>query len=291
MSRVSVLRSCVSLSAVSCLVICGLLITLALTMLHSLSILILAFMLAGCALGTPQASPTTQIIIVTPTPPVIPMRETALMRNVQPATNTPDFSYAGLSYIVSNTTTAWFYGEIRNNSQQAQRDIMLRMSLFDQNNTFVVSDTGYLDIGYLKPGEIAPFKVLFNKENASQPFEHIVVEVLSTAINVDDLDSYIYTRSGLALQNSTMHANGIFDVPIVQGTLMNAGNETIKFPKVIITYYDSDGMVVGADIAYAETNANHELAAHHSATFKSGFTVLSGEVSSYRLQIEGLKVR
>ena len=81
------------------------------------------------------------------------------MHNVQLVTNTADFSYAGLSYFVSNTTTAWFYGEIRNDSHQAQRDIMLRISLFDQKNTFVVSDTGYLDIGYLKPGEIAPFKV------------------------------------------------------------------------------------------------------------------------------------
>lgn len=273
-------------------------------------IAILGLLLAACSLGTSQPVPTAQIIIVTPTsasqaPPKstsgttqqetalpeaggIYQRETAAMLNPQPAANTADFSYAGLTYKLDKKT-AWFFGEIRNQSEQTQTDIEIRINLLDTKGELVASETGYFDSAYLYAGEASSFKVLFSDNNRPPPFDQVRVDVLSKAMEADARPVYI--RTGLSINDVRVYKKPFFDIPIIEGTLTNTGKTTLRFPKVIITYYDARGAVIGVDSAYAETDETNVLLVQARAPFESTFTVLSGEMASYRLQAEALHIR
>lgn len=279
-------------------------------MLKILSLILITLILVGCSLGTTRPTPTTRLIIVTPTQAAVIdtsaktpgldnaatpqgtkaffLRETPPMLNAQTAANTADFSYSEITYRI-DADIGWFFGEIRNQSQSIQVNIEVRINLLNANGAIVASDTSPIDLAYLKAGETAPFQVLFNDNNPPRSFEKISVDVLSKAVN--DENTLFYIHSNLSIEESSMQPGSVLNVPVVKGVVFNANDQPIQFPKVIITYYDARGAVIGVNTSFAETDESNIMPADSRTTFESSYTVLSGEVASYRLQAEALRQR
>jgi len=192
------------------------------------------------------------------------------------------FSIGGVSY-KQDDDSVWFFGEVRNDGQQARESIELRVNLLDATGQEIASHTGYASMSYLDPGEISPFSVLFTKDDGAAPFASYTIEVRSS--KADFKPGYTY-RDLSVLQGPQAREDqyGFFKI---SGRVRNDGDQAARFVQIYAVFYDSAGQVVGLASGYAETANDAPLAAGADARFELQGVIFSGTPARYRLFVEG----
>lgn len=246
---------------------------------------------------TPEAgtgNPTSELATPAPTQELTALELTYIdeppMAGAEQAGGAEPFSYAGVTYILS-PNSAWFFGEIRNDSNTARSNVQVEITLFDEEDQELVSGTGSVELEYLKPDEVTPFSVLFAGNNPPpEAFDHYTITVLSEEADARELR--VSVRDTLRLSDERFAGKPSFgNYPVVQGEVHNDGDKTLQYVKVIVVFYDSDDQVVGVTYTYAKTGRqDSSLEPGASAPFETGITTMSSKlehVESYMVYVQG----
>lgn len=232
-----------------------------------------------------EVAPTAAPAPTATPPPPLEQLAAAPMAGAQPV-GPEQFSVAELTQ-TQTSGARWFFGEVRNDGAEPREAIAVRISLLDRDGQELASETGYTARSYLAPGESSPFSVLFNTDAGPLPaFARYALEVRSQK---GDFQTGFTRR--------TLQAEQIRDETdrwgsrIVRGRLRNTGQEPVKFPKVIITFYDQKGQVVGIQTAYAETDDSKALKPDQSGRFEGSTIIFADDPAGYLLFVEGSQLR
>ncbi len=193
------------------------------------------------------------------------------------------FSVGNLSYGRVNKSI-WFFGDVRNDGAEPREAVEVRINLLDQAGQEIVSDTGYAQMSYLNPGEVAPFLVLFTDDEAPPQVASITIEVRSRKADFE----LGYTLRDLSIDGDLKVTTGQFGELKISGQVRNDSAEPIKFPQVYAVFYDAAGAVVGIDDSFAETTGDEQsLPPGQGARFEISWQIFNGEPARYRLFAEG----
>jgi hypothetical protein len=208
------------------------------------------------------------------------------MYNSQPATNTPDFSYAGVTSEATANAIS-FYGEIQNKSTLAQAKIYVVVTLLDANGQELGTARKLAERGYLLPGETAPFYVLFFRDAVPR----VKFTSYRIAIESEPADTFArgyYLHDGLDLAVSEVGQDGTGDYPVVRGVFNNQRSTAVNYPKIIAVFYNEAGEVIGITDCYAKGRGEKlTLAAGTSAPFETiFFSLTERDPTAYMLYAE-----
>jgi hypothetical protein len=220
-----------------------------------------------------------------PSPTSVPLAEVpAALLNAAQAVGPEPFSIGGVS-VRKDTDTVWFFGEVRNDAKEARESVEVRVILRDNAKQEVGSKRGFVDQHYLKPGEVAPFSILFTKDDRPLPFTTYDFEVISKP--ADFQLGYSYRELTLSDVRAQRNDLGFIEV---QGRVQNSGEQPTKFVQVSAIFYDAQGQVVGTSSGFAQTPNDDPLAAGATARFEISAVVFSAPPTRYRLFVEGSQV-
>lgn len=165
-------------------------------------------------------------------------------------------------------------GEIQNNLQSNINYVKIIGTFYDSQNTVIDTDFTYVDIDILKPGQKSPFEISCYPEKISpqryklsldysktskEPFRGL--EVLSQSSKIDDLG---YHK--------------------IVGEVKNNGDRKASFVKVVVTYYDSSGKVIGKSFSY--TNPE-DIINGNTAPFEISSYPQKIKPAKYEVQVSG----
>ena len=228
--------------------------------------------------------PATPVAADTPVPAPAPaLVRDALLTDPQPVGPEP-FSVGGVSYR-KDEDSVWFFGEVRNDAKQARESVAVRVILRDGAGNELASKQGFADLDYLEPGQVAPFSVLFTKDDAPPPFESYDFEVISK--QADFQLGYSYRQLELAGPASARRDE--YGFVKVSGRVKNVGERPAQYIEIIGVFYDGAGRVVGITSSFADLPGESALAAGAEARFDLQGVVFSAPATRYRLVLQGSK--
>ena len=222
--------------------------------------------------ATPEPSGTSE--------PPLAAAPAPLLANAQQVGPEP-FTVGGVS-VRRDEDSVWFFGELRNDGSEPRESIEVRVVLRDKSGAEVGSKSGFVDMHYLQPQQIAPFSVLFTKDDAPPPFDSYDFEVISA--KADFQLGYSYRDLELADVAARRTSLGFVDI---SGRVRNSGAAPTQFVEVMAIFYDAAGNVVGISSGYAQTPSNDPLAAGATARFDIKGIVFSAPPAQYRLEVQG----
>jgi hypothetical protein len=191
------------------------------------------------------------------------------------------FSAGGITY--RKDRTLWFFGEVRNDGDEAREAIQVRVNLLDMNGKEIASKAGFASMSYLKPGEVSPFSVLFDEGETPAEFAEYRIEVSSS--KGDFQIGYAYRD--LSVTGEPQSRRDEYGFVEIKGRVRNGGQAPAKFVQIFAVFYDDAGNVVGIANTFAETSNDAPLAPGAEARFEIEGVVFSGPATRYRLFAEG----
>jgi hypothetical protein len=205
--------------------------------------------------------------------------EAPSMVGEQPSAGLEPFAVGAVSHAVIGNRL-WVFGEVRNDGDEARESVEIRVLLLDAAGEQIGEANGFADRGYLAPGDVAPFSVLFD-EGAPQ-FDRMAFEVRS---NEAGFARDITVR---ALRVVVDEIGGEFGRTIaVRGMIHNEAERDVQFAQAYCVFYDAEGRVVGIASGYAETGEDNITPADAASPFDINWSTFSGEPVAYRVYAEG----
>jgi hypothetical protein len=184
------------------------------------------------------------------------------------------------SSFYDSLNTLWVVGEVENTGDMATQFTKVTATFYNSSNQVVAVETGYTEIDVLLPGRKSPFSIMLLKSSGS-------LEVYNYSLTVS-WDNYAAGKP-LALQflsnSSTIDGRGHMHV---LGEIKNTGSLTARFTKVIATFYDANGTVVGEEWDYTEPS---DISPNQTAAFDIEliYTQQVMKVASYTLTAESME--
>ena len=207
---------------------------------------------------TPTPPPST-----TPSPSPTPSPTPAPAVSLEISeTHTYDTSFG--SYLI---------GEVENTGSAPVRFVKVSAIFYKADGTVDSTDFTYTYRDVIPPGERSPFAVTYDNEDGAISTWKLTVTGDRTSTPVP---------SGLRIQGDNA-AIGSFGYYEIAGEVVNDGDETAEFVKVIASLYDATGKIVGADFTFTSPS---DIPAGESAGFTVSYNTDYGEPATYALWVE-----
>lgn len=224
--------------------------------------------------ATPTRTPTptwTPTATRTPTPTRTPTRTPTVTPTptVPPLVILPNHWYFD-----SGNYTIWL-GEIQNNGANTLSISSMTLNLFDSSGALVATETRYLTIHHLSPGDKTCFQFRIQQPPAWETY---------------DFERPVsYTSSDPAPLLTILNENGGLTPPDnryrILGQIRNDHTTRVDFVKAIGTLYDSSGVPVGCSSDYVSAT---NLEPGQTSAFEMLYTYRDySDVVQYRLLADG----
>ena len=231
-------------------------------------------------LATHTATPTTTIT-PTPTAPYTPTATPTSTASPTPTiTPTPKPLDAEIfsesSFQVGGTTH--FVGLIRNTGLKPFKVIRVKVN-FTQDGQVVHTGIGHSPMAVVYPGQVAPFEILDRDILAWDDFD---ARVSSQEYTGDkDYHDLIISEHAARLKNTSTHE--------ITGSLHNQGESVAGFPKIVVIYYASDGMLLALNFVSVQWAISPGESQAFCILFNDAAS-LDQPITSYELLVESVKV-
>ena len=198
-----------------------------------------------------------------------------------PPTSTPTplpFEVKGLGFYETPAGSLWCLGEMENTSGRALERVQVEVSLQDEDDKVLATESAFVALGIVPQGGKAPFAILF----ANPPVSFARYQALPL--------------SGEAV---TYLGNRYFDLTIteqqgepeehyfsVEGLVKNTGQADADTVTVLVTAYDAHGRVTG----FRQADLEDAPAAGESAPFQVNLLPFGGTVVTYAVQVQGTRL-
>lgn len=166
----------------------------------------------------------------------------------------------------------WFYivGEVRNNTNKPMEYVKIAATLYDAGDKVVGTDFAYTMLDVIPPHDEAPFEIGTGEWQGATRYR----------LQVQGRQGSL-PRQDLAVRSHSAYVDHGWLV--VRGEVENEGARKAEFVKLVITFYDATGDVVGVDFAYTTLDV---IPAGGTSPFECSTKHWSG-FDHYKIQVQG----
>ena len=244
-----------------------------------IALLVLCSALAGCVSsdddGTATTAPPDTPSATTPAPTTPPVT-TVAPTTPAPTTPAPPAAVAMQSHTSYTDTGGYFHvvGEVRNDTKHTAASVKVTATFYDACNRSIGTASAYAMLDLLVPGQKAPFEITsYPSRTVPHSYSLSVSHVATSQVPYDGLS---ILRSSARVDACGYHA--------VFGEVGNTGCCTMLYVKVVATYYDATGTVIGASFAYTTPR---DIERCRSAVFEISSFPRRIAPYGYVLQVQG----
>jgi hypothetical protein len=197
--------------------------------------------------------------------------------------NTTPMNAAGFPVILSHSSfiddIGYFHvvGEVKNAGDVSINSVKVTAIFYDADNTVLAQNFAYSLIDLILPGRKAPFEIMLMDKAASSKVDHYTLDIdFNEFPSGKPIGLKILSNNSYIDQTSFLH---------VTGGIENIADTTATNIRVVATFYDQQGNVVGCAYAYAEPK---DLDPNQNASFDITLMYPSRTpyVKSYQLTAE-----
>ena len=231
----------------------------------------------------PTTPPATTVAPITPAPTTpaptpAPTVHSPSLRPTTPAPTTPapPAAVAMQSHTSYTDTGGYFHvvGEVRNDTKHTAASVKVTATFYDACNRSIGTASAYAMLDLLVPGQKAPFEITsYPSRTVPHSYSLSVSHVATSQVPYDGLS---ILRSSARVDACGYHA--------VFGEVGNTGCCTMLYVKVVATYYDATGTVIGASFAYTTPR---DIERCRSAVFEISSFPRRIAPYGYVLQVQG----
>jgi len=220
--------------------------------------------LSGCIGERPYEQPittTVQQVTTTTTPPT---------------TTTPTVKPEILSYSSYFSSIGYFtiVGEVKNNLQSNINFVKITATFYDNQKNVIGTDFTYTDLDIIKPNQKSPFEL------SSYP-DKITPDSFKLTLSYSQTGNEPFI--GLQILSHTAVFDSLGYHKIV-GEVKNDGNRKSTYVKIVVSYYDSTGKVIGKSFTFTDPT---DIDVGDTAPFSISSYPNKINPSSYELQVQG----
>jgi len=167
-------------------------------------------------------------------------------------------------------------GEVKNTLGTNVNYVKIVGTFYDSSGTVIGTDYTYTEIDILKPNQKSPFVL------SSYPD---IIKPASYKINVEYYVTQDQPFEGLTIlsQTASIDTSGYHNIV---GEVKNNGASAATYVKIVSTYYNSAGKVIGTSFTYTELDTINVGAA---SPFELSSYPLVLSPASYELQVQGVQ--
>jgi hypothetical protein len=211
---------------------------------------------------------------------IIPLPETEAEQPPTPTPTPPPMTIRKLNFQQTPVGGLWALGEIYNPSLDPVSEVVVQVSLFDENGQLLASETAYPQLDVVPPGQVVAFAILF-ADPPRQFAQYQAVVLAGVPMSPD-------TRYYLDLAAHELQGQAVDAVRYrVLGDLQNIGLSDVESLRLLVTGYDDQDRVT------AVRQADLPVAVLRSAAttpFEVELTLTGSPVVTYSVQAQGLRV-
>jgi hypothetical protein len=196
-------------------------------------------------------------------------------------TNVKVLSY---SWYVNPSGDFIVVGEVQNTSNQTLQSVPLNATAYDSSGDEIAgASTPGVYVSYFLPQQKAPFYLDFGPSNIAGTdwttnFSYVEFTVFNTYSTSDqEYESLVLT---------TGFKGVVAGAYIVMGFVNNLGNQTAKGIRVVATYYNSSGNVVGVGFDILNGSLSSYNATAFTVSEFDATSSLTAEISNYSLLVQ-----
>jgi len=171
-------------------------------------------------------------------------------------------------------------GQIVNNSPGALEFVRINAQFYDAQNHVMAEKEDFVPSDVVLPSEVAPFAIAFPD---GLPDGAVRYELHASARYADFAARNFYGPENLGLVSQADFGDG--SLLTISGTVRNDGTRTASLVKVIITIFDEQQRVTGAETTLVDRQT---LAPGESAGFSVTFVDLGGTPSTFQVTAQGV---
>ena len=211
---------------------------------------------------------------------VIPRPEVEAEQPPTPTPTPPPMTIRKLNFQQTPAGGLWALGEIHNPGSESISEVMLEISLFDEDGQLLLSETAYPQLDVVPPGREVSFAILYG--NPPPQFAQYQAVVLA-GVPMSPNSRYYLDLEASDLQGQTVDAARYR----VTGDLINVGTSDAESLRLLITAYDDQDQVVAVRQAELPISVLRSAA---TTPFEAELTLTGGSVVTYSVQAQGLRV-
>jgi len=198
-----------------------------------------------------------------------------------PPTSTPpplSFEVKGLGFYETPTGSLWCLGEVENTSGRAIERVQVEVSLYDEQDKVLATESAFVALRIVPQGDKAPFAVLF----ANPPVSFAKYQALPLS---GEAVTYLGNRYwDLAITEQQGESEEHYFT--AEGLVQNTGQADAETATVLVTAYDAQGRVTG----FRQTDLENAPAAGESSPFQVNLLPFGGTVVTYAVQVQGTRL-
>jgi hypothetical protein len=150
-----------------------------------------------------------------------------------------DVALLSHSSYYSSDNNLWIAGEVQNIGNHTIRFTKITITYYDSSNQNITANYCYAYLYYLLPGRKAPFQTFLSYESGA-------LQVHRYTFNITHENWPTDKEPALQVLSSSSYTTDFPTALHVNGTIQNLGATDANNPKVVVTFYDAEGTVVGA---------------------------------------------
>ncbi|MDE0430313.1 MAG: FxLYD domain-containing protein [Caldilineaceae bacterium] len=196
----------------------------------------------------------------------------------QPTPTPLPFEMQHLHFSHTPLGSLWVMGEVLNTSVETLEQVRVGVQLLDGQGTTLVEGNSLVMLNLVKPGEVAPFAVLFAE--APESFENYHIYPLSA---LPAFEGGYY--QGLEVGNLTQEGER-YSALTVRGSIRNTGSAEAIDVQVVLTAYDPLNRVIASRTIVPDHNV---VAVGGETTFAAILIPLGGPVERVHVVAQSRK--
>jgi LysM repeat protein len=211
---------------------------------------------------------------------IIPGPEVDEEQPPTPTPTPPPMKIQKLNFQQTSAGSLWVLGEVLNPGSYSVSEVMVQISLFDENGGLLTSEIAYPQLDVVPPGQPVSFAILVdNPPRQFAQYQAVVLAGVPTSPN---------TRYYLDLAVDDLQAQAVDAVRYrVKGDLQNLGVSDAESLRLLVTAYDDQERVIAVRQADLPVSVLRSAA---TTPFEIELTLVGGSVVTYSVQAQGLRV-
>lgn len=211
---------------------------------------------------------------------VIPLPQADPEQPPTPTPTPPPITIRGLSFQQTPTGSLWALGEVHNPGSDPLSEIVVQISLFDENARLLASETAFPQLDAAPGDQAISFAVLFAEPPRQfAQYQAVVLAAVPMSPNTRYyLDLAVRDAQGKPVDASRYR---------VSGNLQNVGTNDAENLRLVVTGYDDQGRVVAVRRAELPVAV---LRSEATTPFEVELTLSGSPVATYSVQAQGLRV-
>ena len=153
------------------------------------------------------------------------------------------FTFQKTSSFIDETKIMHVYGEVKNISNKAMRNVVVKASFYDAYGKMINEFKRSSELRTINPGEISPFEILYIDTKSVDTVKNYTI----SAIGQETERKVRALR--IASNNSRLDLMGVY---YIIGRVINEGSQDATNCMIIATLYDKDGRVITIGRAQTE---------------------------------------